>query len=72
MLAPMQQAEPAPLRVVDHPLAAAQLTLLRARGTAPNEFRPALRKLAVFLLVEAARDWETRAEEMQSPLSTLR
>jgi uracil phosphoribosyltransferase len=56
------------LRMVDHPLAAAQLSLLRARETSPNEFRQALRKLAMFLLIEAAQSWETRTEQMESPL----
>ena len=65
------EPEIARLRVIDHPLAATQLTLLRARETSPNEFRQALRKLAAYLLVEAARDWETRTEERTSPLQTF-
>lgn len=65
------EPEKASVRVVDHPLAAAQLTRLRARETSPNDFRQALRKLAAYLLVEAARDWETRTEEMTSPLQAF-
>ena len=56
------------MRHVDHPLAAAQLTRLRASGTSPHDFRQALRQLAIYLLVEAARGWETRAEKLRSPL----
>ena len=65
------EPEIARLRVVEHPLAATQLTLLRDRETSPNEFRQALRKLAAYLLVEAARDWETRTEEGTSPLQAF-
>ncbi len=57
------------LCVLDHPMVAAQLTILRARTTQPPEFRSALQKLAVLLLVEAARSWETRSQTMASPLA---
>jgi uracil phosphoribosyltransferase len=59
------------VQILDHPLAAAQLSILRAQQTSPNEFRAALHKLALFLLVEAARSWETQSAEMQSPLQTF-
>ncbi|HEX4666857.1 MAG TPA: uracil phosphoribosyltransferase [Chthoniobacterales bacterium] len=58
----------AEVRVLDHPLAAVCLATLRGKTTPPNEFRPALRKLALLLLVEAARRWEMRMETMESPL----
>jgi uracil phosphoribosyltransferase len=57
------------VRTLDHPLAFALLSLLRQKETAPNDFRPALQKLATFLLIEAARSWETNTREMVSPLS---
>jgi len=57
--------------VLDHPLAAAQLSILRAKATLPNEFRRALQKVAVLLLVEAARRWETKAAQMESPLRSF-
>jgi uracil phosphoribosyltransferase len=60
-----------PLRIVEHPLAAAQLSLLRTRETSPTDFRQALRKLSIFLFIEAAQSWETRTEEMESPLQTF-
>jgi uracil phosphoribosyltransferase len=55
--------------VLDHPLAFALLSQLRQAGTPPNEFRPAMQKLAIFLLIEAARAWETNVREMVSPLA---
>lgn len=58
----------AEVRVLDHPLAAVYLATLRAKTTPPDEFRPALHKLALLLLVEAARRWELRSEAMESPL----
>ncbi|MEO8440088.1 MAG: uracil phosphoribosyltransferase [Spartobacteria bacterium] len=56
------------LRLLDHPLAAAQLSILRSETTAPNDFRAALHKIALLLLVEAARHWPTTSSTMQSPL----
>jgi uracil phosphoribosyltransferase len=58
-------------RILDHPLAAAQLSILRTRTTLPNEFRRALHKLALLLLVEAARGWETETATLESPLATF-
>ncbi len=66
--------EPAPrhappvLHVLDHPLGAAQLSLLRDTATPPPEFRAALHRLALLLLTEAARSWESERVEMTSPL----
>jgi uracil phosphoribosyltransferase len=59
------------LRILDHPLAAAQLSILRASATPPNEFRAALHKVALLLLVEAARNWETGTVKMESPLKSF-
>jgi uracil phosphoribosyltransferase len=67
----MSKHEPpdAGLRLLDHPLAAAQLSILRARATSPNDFRQAMNKMALMLLVEAARNWETQKVAMESPLA---
>lgn len=70
MLAPMREEKEC-VQVLDHPLAAVQLSILRSETTAPNEFRGALRKLALYLLMEAGRSWETDAIEMRSPLQTF-
>ena len=58
----------AEVRLVDHPLAASHLAILREKATPPNEFRQALHKLALLLVVEAARRWELRTMTMESPL----
>ncbi len=60
-----------PLHVLDHPLAAAELSVLREKTTAPNEFRRAMHKMALLLLVEAARSWETQNVAMESPLAAF-
>lgn len=57
------------LHLLDHPLAAAQLSILRARATLPNEFRKAMQKMALLLLVEAARSWDVETVAMESPLA---
>lgn len=57
------------LQILDHPLAAAQLSILRARETLPGEFRQAMHRMALLLLVEASRNWETQTTAMQSPLA---
>jgi uracil phosphoribosyltransferase len=57
------------LHVLNHPLAAAQLSILRARESSPNDFRQAMNKMALLLLVEAARNWETQTVAMESPLA---
>ena len=58
-----------PLQILDHPLAAAQLSILRAQKTLPNEFREAMKKVALLLLVETSRSWETQTVAMESPLA---
>lgn len=59
------------LQVLEHPIAAAQLSILRARATPPNDFRRALQKVALLLLVEAGRRWETKPAPMESPLRSF-
>lgn len=59
------------LHVLDHPLAAAQLSILRAQSTSPNDFRRAMQKLALLLSVEAARRWEIDSVPMESPLHSF-
>lgn len=71
MLAPVERETKRNVQVLDHPLAAVQLSILRNETTAPNEFRGALRKLALYLLMEAGRSWEIDAVEMRSPLQTF-
>jgi len=61
---------PRRLHIVEHPLAAAQLSILRAADTPPSQFRRSLQELAVVLLIEASRGWKTTTIEVQSPLQT--
>ena len=56
------------LRVSDHPLVAASLSVLRAKQTTPEIFRQHLQELSVFLFVEASRRWKTAAIEIETPL----
>jgi uracil phosphoribosyltransferase len=62
---------PDAVRTLDHPLAAAQLSVLRAKPTPPNEFRTALQQLSLLLLIEATRSWETRTLAQESPLKAF-
>lgn len=55
--------------VVDHPLAAEQLSLLRDTSTPPALFRVALDALAGFLVYEACRDLPTVAATVTTPLA---
>jgi uracil phosphoribosyltransferase len=56
--------------VVDHPLAQARLTTMRATGTDNATFRAALRELAVLLVYEATRQLEVVHEPVQTPVGT--
>lgn len=54
--------------MLDHPLAAARLTILRNQTTGAEDFRRALQELSILLLAEAARSWTTSAVEVETPL----
>jgi uracil phosphoribosyltransferase len=54
--------------VVDHPLAAARLTVLRNGRTGRAAFRAALRDLAAMLVYEALRGQPVSAVSVQTPL----
>jgi uracil phosphoribosyltransferase len=56
------------LRVIDHPLVAAGLSVLRAQQTTPEIFRRHLQDVSVFLFVEASRKWSTHPINVQTPL----
>src|SRR3954463_9568984 len=57
------------VRVIDHPLVAAGLSILRAKQTAPDTFRRYLQDISVLLYHEAARNWGTRGIEVETPLA---
>ena len=54
--------------LLEHPLAAAKLSILRARTTPPEEFRRNLQALSVLLLAETSRRWKTMPVEIETPL----
>jgi uracil phosphoribosyltransferase len=54
--------------VVDQPLAAEQLTVLRDENTDRATFRRAVDNLAAMLIYEATRDLEVEATKVQTPL----
>jgi uracil phosphoribosyltransferase len=57
-----------PAMAVDHPVVAVKLAILRDKSTPRYLFRTNMQELAAVLLVEAARSWETRAIEVETPL----
>jgi uracil phosphoribosyltransferase len=54
--------------VVDHPVLADRLTVMRDRGTTFGEFRQALFEASAILAVEAARDLPVTTVEIATPL----
>lgn len=56
--------------IVDHPIIAAGLAILRAKTTTPEMFRRHLQEIAVFLFAEASRNWKTKAIEVETPLAS--
>lgn len=58
------------INVVDHPLAATRLTVLRDKTTDNAGFRAALTDLSSMLVYEAARDLETEEFDVITPVAT--
>jgi uracil phosphoribosyltransferase len=56
------------LIVVDHPVLADRLTVMRDRSTGHGEFRQALFEASAIMAVEAARDLPVTEVEVQTPL----
>jgi uracil phosphoribosyltransferase len=56
------------IKLVEHPLVAARLSILRAQTTMPQEFRRNLQEMSILLLAEAAQTWETAPIEVETPL----
>lgn len=57
------------INVVNHPLVAGNLSALRAKTTAPAEFRRNLNELSALLAVEASKHWPTEAINIKTPLA---
>jgi uracil phosphoribosyltransferase len=58
--------------VVDHPIAASRLTVMRNKDSGNAEFRNALRELATLLVYEATRGLATAPVETMTPLVATR
>jgi len=58
------------IQVIDHPLVATSLSILRAKTTTPDLFRSHLQEISVLLFAEAARNWGTNAIEVETPLAS--
>ena len=54
--------------VLEHPLAAVKLSVLRDRTTPTDDFRHNMQDLSVLLLAEASRKWATSPVEVETPL----
>jgi uracil phosphoribosyltransferase len=61
--------EQASLTVVEHPLIAAKLSILRAKTTVADEFRRNLQEISILLLCDASRSWKKRTIQVETPLS---
>jgi uracil phosphoribosyltransferase len=59
---------PAAVTVVEHPLVARHLAVLRDRATPSPVFRQTLADVSMMLLYEALRDLGVREEEIETPL----
>ena len=58
------------LRIVNHPLVATGLSVLRAKTTAPDVFRRHVQEIAILLFAEATRSWPTKRIEVETPLAS--
>ncbi len=54
--------------MVEHPLVATRLAVLRDQRTGVAEFRRSLQDLSILLLSEAAKNWATSPVEIETPL----
>jgi uracil phosphoribosyltransferase len=54
--------------VIEHPLVAAKLSILRANATTPEEFRHNVQEISILLLGEASRAWPTSPKKLETPL----
>jgi uracil phosphoribosyltransferase len=56
------------ITLLEHPLAAVKLSILRLKTTAADEFRRNLEELATLLVCEASRAWTTAKIAIETPL----
>jgi uracil phosphoribosyltransferase len=67
---PTIAAVPNSLVIVNHPLVASGLSILRAKTTTPELFRRHLQDVAVHLFAEAARSFGVTTTEVETPLAS--
>jgi uracil phosphoribosyltransferase len=60
------------VHVLEHSLVAAKMSVLRDKTTGTVQFRRILEQIAILLLAEVSRDWDTRDMEIKTPLATMR
>ena len=56
------------VHVVDHPLLAHKLTILRQKETNTKEFREIVSEIGMFLTYEATRDLPLTSKEIETPI----
>lgn len=61
---------PSQLTVIDHPVLADRLSVLRDRSTSHGQFRQTLFEAAAIMAVEVARELPVKEVEVQTPLET--
>ena len=54
--------------IVDHPLVAARLSVMRAKTTDTESFRRSLQEVSILLLMEASRAWPVASISIETPL----
>ena len=57
--------------VIDHPLVAHKLTIMRRKDTSTKSFRQLLREISLLLAYEATRDLELTMVEVETPLAVM-
>lgn len=62
----------AQVHVIDHPVVQHQLTILRDKATAPEQFRPLVEELSLVLAYEAARNLPTTEISLETPVGPAR
>ena len=57
--------------VVDHPLVAHKLTIMRRKETSTKSFRQLLKEISLLLAYEATRDLELHSIDIETPLTAM-
>ena len=60
------------IKIVDHALVAAGLSILRAKTTTPDLFRRHVQEIAILLFAEASRAWRLKDVQIETPLAPCR